>query len=473
MIVSKQLREWLIANGHSPDVKKPNGMPDHAAHKPVVEKLILDGTLTAEKIVQIIKGETMSTTVDPSAVFARPGHVRVKDTSEAFSTKRAVGLHTKTGQQVLNPLSRKPCELPSELDHAKTGAFLKHLAAKSGLFGSVSIPEHEKALLAESCEQDNWSGTVNGEHYDSIAGGTHIKALVDDAASGGVEIVPFFMDANFVTFPLLSGELLPFVDMVSIHKGRRIMGGSIGNPTLAWGQADDIEVGLFDTANLVMPLDSTVFGCAVSVRVGRDFLSDSAGDVGATLTQNVGQRMAAELDRVISVGNGATEPQGILTAAGMLVAPSDNGLVGPPTLDDYTSLFFSVGKQYRSPNLKPRFLSNDTSYMRSRQIAVDPLGPAGVNQLPVLAPLNANQGFNDYVTLGSPHSVQNTIGNSSIAFGCFSKYRLYKRLGLEVQWVNGGETLARRNEVLLVVRGRYAGRLMDVNAFARCNDSQA
>ena len=84
--------------------------------------------------------------VDPSAVFARPGHVRVKDASESFNTKRAVGLHTKTGQTVRNGFSGKLCELPSELDNVCAGVFLKHLAQRSGLFTSIIFPDYEKPL---------------------------------------------------------------------------------------------------------------------------------------------------------------------------------------------------------------------------------------------------------------------------------------------------------------------------------------
>ena len=56
-------------------------------------------------------------------------------------------------------------------------------------------------------------------------------------------------------------------------------------------------------------------------------------------------------------------------------------------------------------------------------------------------------------------SGQNDIANSSIAFVNLAGYRLYRRLGMQVRVETAGSTLARANEKLIVVRGRFAGRL--------------
>ncbi|MBU4271356.1 MAG: phage major capsid protein [Planctomycetes bacterium] len=403
-------------------------------------------------------------TITPEKVFSR---ARVKDAAESYSTKRYVGTHLKTGKEVFNPLSSRMAEWPSEMDHAKSGALLKHLGQRSGLFPGVAMSEHERGLLGE-LSNDEWAGTVGGEYREKIAGG-QVKALLDDSTSGGLEVTPIFFDDQLVTFPLLTGELLPKVDLRDIPRGRRIEGASVGNPTVSWGQGDDVEAGLFTTDSLVAALDSTVFGCCVTVEVGRDFLSDAAVNVGQVLTANIGQRMAAELDKLIASGNGTTQPEGIFTASGLTAINSDNGAGGPPTLNDYISLLFSIGKQYRNQSYAPTFISNDTSFQRSRAIAVDPATPS-TDQRPALAPLTE---INTYRTLGWDHAIQNDIGNPSCVFGAMRKYRLYRRVGMEVRWVDGGKELARKNLVLLVVRSRYAGRVMDASAFAKWTDGQS
>ena len=219
---------------------------------------------------------------------------------------------------------------------------------------------------------------------------------------------------------------------------------------------------------MVLPLDSTVFGVAGSVEVGRDFLCDSPANVGEILTALVGERLRNELDDVIVNGNGTTQPQGIFTIGGVAAIVAANAAAGPPTLADYTNCMFGVAKQYRDKTLGCCFISNDTSYSRSRQIAVDPT--AAADQRPVLANVDS---FSNYKSLGWPHRIENNLGNRSACFVALKKYRIYRRLGLEIRFETGGTTLARRNMVLLVFRGRYAGRLLDINAAARWTNGQA
>lgn len=160
-------------------------------------------------------------------------------------------------------------------------------------------------------------------------------------------------------------------------------------------------------------------------------------------------------------------PTGFNNACGTLTVTA-NAAAGPPTLADYTTLLFSVGKQYRRKNLNLCFVSNDTTYARSKQIAVDPTGAA--DQRPVMSPLTD---INKYETLGWPHRVCNNIANTDCHCLCLSKYRLYRRVGLSVEWHTQGQTLARDNLALLVVRGRYGGQLVDANAGAEWANGQA
>ena len=389
-----------------------------------------------------------------------------KKSSSTYSEKQIEGVHTKTGMPVLNPFTGQPAAYASQREHAKAGALVKHLACRAGV-QAAQLSDHEKDLLIEASE-DVWAGEVSGEHYTKIAAPGRVKALLDDVTSGGLEITPTWFDDAVITFPLLTGELLPHVDLRDVPRGRRIESASIGNPEVSWGQGDNTTVDLFNTASLVAPIDSTVFGCAVAIEVGRDFLADAAVDVGGQLTAVIGQRMQAELDRVIGTGNGTTEPEGIFTASGLTTVATDNDTTGPPTVNDFLELMFSVDKQFRNGAFRPAFVTNDTSYQRSRAIKID-TAETSTDQRPALAPL---VDVNKYSTLGWPHLVQNDVTNSQGAFVALAKYRLYRRAGLQLQFVDGGKELARKNLVLLVARARFAGKLMDTNAAAKWTDGQ-
>jgi HK97 family phage major capsid protein len=206
----------------------------------------------------------------------------------------------------------------------------------------------------------------------------------------------------------------------------------------------------------------------VAIEVGRDFLSDAGVNVGQVLTRLIGERLAAELDRVSAGGNGTTQPEGLVNASGIGSVTTENGAGGPPTLADYLTLMFSIGKQYRSPSNRCAFISNDVSYQRSRSIKIDVNSPS-TDQRPVLG----LEAVNSYVTLDWPHRIQNDLLNTRCAFGALNRYRMYRRTGLELCFERGGKELARKNLTLLVACARFGGPVTDGDAFAIWTSGQS
>lgn len=414
-----------------------------------------------------------TTSPDPQKVFGRSGddRIRVKNPSEAYSEKRSEGRHKKTGEAVIDPIYQRPCETMSEAAMARHGTYFKHLARKAGILREPAT-EHETALLTEVCEKQPWCGRIGQEHYDFIGGDRRVKALIDDASSGGLEISPIEFDSDVISFPLLTGELFPNVDLRPVPRGRRIEGASITTPTMSWGGGDDSSTSLFNTASMVAAIDTTIFVVDGSILIGRDFLSDSPVEVGNILTMLVGERLAQTLDAVVADGNGTTQPEGIFQASGVTSVNAENAGSGPPTLADYISLLFAIGKQYRTPANRVCFVSNDVSYQRSRAIKVDPQS-SSTDQRPVLTG-GDTASFQNYSTLGLPHKIENNnISNRSAAVVALAKYRMYRRMGLEIQFTNEGQTLRRANETLMTYRARFGGRLMDSAAMAKWTDGQS
>ncbi len=62
----------------------------------------------------------------------------------------------------------------------------------------------------------------------------------------------------------------------------------------------------------------------------------------------LGERGAAELDRVIAIGDGTTQPQGIFNTSGLINVNAALGSAGPLTVGDAEALVFAIGKQYRT-----------------------------------------------------------------------------------------------------------------------------
>ncbi len=198
-----------------------------------------------------------TTNPNPSTVFGGSnGSPRVKAASERYTNTKATGKHVRTGDGVKD-FQGRDVMLPSELELAKAGAWLKRLAAKSGQFGSVTLNDHEKQLLDEMIEKDAFCGDFGGTYETSVTG-DRVKTLLSDSTSGGVEINPTFFDDMVVTFPLLHSELLPYVDNRSVPRGSSIETASVGNPSVAWGTAEGTAINLFDTASLIADINTSI-----------------------------------------------------------------------------------------------------------------------------------------------------------------------------------------------------------------------
>ena len=415
--------------------------------------------ITLDEIKELCKeGEPMTVTkaATPERVFS--GNVRVKAPSEAYESKRWSAKHAKTGATIFDQDGAEVSR-PSQMSLAKTGALLKHTARKAGL--SVDWTEHDAALLRESVERDEYASFAGPEWENRVYAPGAAKALIDDSTSGGLEAVPIEFDADVISFPLLNNELLPLVDLKPVSRGRRIAYSSVLTPTASWGGGDDNTGTLFSTAAMVAAIDTTIHTIDVFVEVGRDFLSDSPLNVGALLTELIGERFAAELDSVIADGNGTTQPQGVMQASGTNSVSFSSAAV---TIAKQMNLLFAVGKQYRSAGSNFVFCSNETSYRRLRSLTTGISGDTS---------LSFGMQPEEYQALGRPYKIAATLANTEVFAGAMKKYRLYKRLGMSVEWHTQGSTLARRNMALLAVRARYGGKVMDGSAFGVVTTAEA
>lgn len=386
---------------------------------------------------------------------------RVKDAGSRLSVKRW-SVKRPDGRPLL--FGSTALEHPSERDKAVLGVWFKLALRRNGM--AVEFNEFERSLLAEAAEQDRWVGTTPGGVYygggpDGFAPATTVKALLDDTTSGGLFLNPVTLDQSIVVAPLLSGQLFPLVDLVPVQ-GRRVTTPAMANMQMSWGAASGTAVQPFSTAGLISPLDCAVMPVNGYIEIGNDLLADSPVEIGGTIVGLFGERLKAELDRVLAVGNGTSEPLGIVNTSGLAAVSSDSGVGGPPTVSDYEALIFSVPLQYRQKDWNPCFVGNDVSYRRARGIAV---GPADERRV-----FGMDEG--SYQLLEYPYRVANDLANTQVLFGCLKKYRLFARLGMEVVRESGGRTLTLSNTSLIGLRARYGGRVVDGAAFALMSDCQ-
>ncbi len=455
MILTEKLKQWCRDH-----FELAPSLNDDETFRDLVSRSLIDETLPMKKFRELSGANGSKTGPSADDVFGGNGsHPRVKNPSERYNTTKSVGKHVRTGQPVKNEHGREVVST-SEAEYAKVGAWLKFRAMKDGMPG-ISLTEHERALTDETFGRDLFCGKINGEWKTDISG-SQVKALISDSGSGGAELNPIFFDEAMISFPLLFGELLPLVDLRPVPRGSSVEGASIGNPTLTWNVAEGTSIDLFDTAALAAEINTTIFPVAVAVEIGRDLMADAPADIGRVLLGNITQRMLSELDDVIARGDGTSQPEGVINATGV----TDNAWGGDAaTVADYEGLLFGVGKQYRQASSRHRqvFCSNDTSYARARGIAV---GTADQRRV-------FGMDHEAYTLLNHGHKIVNGLANTDIFYGNMASYRLYRRQAQEVVFESGGKELARKNLSLLIVRGRYGGRVVDSNAFTLTDDALA
>jgi HK97 family phage major capsid protein len=245
----------------------------------------------------------------------------------------------------------------------------------------------------------------------------------------------------------------------------------MGQVSVSWGTAEGTAISLFNTDALITELAIPILACSAAIEWGKDFQADTpVADFGSMVVDEFGQAMLSEIDRVICEGNGTTEPEGFLTASGTISVNADNAATGPYTLGDFIETLFSVPLQYREQGLNGVFISNDTTFMRSRQIKVDPQAST-TDQRPVMSTVEE---VSRYTSLGYPHKISNTgMTNRQLVFLCAKKYRLYRRTGIETMLVDQDWTLARQNKRGFIIRSRMGGKLVDGNACAKIADGQS
>jgi HK97 family phage major capsid protein len=406
-------------------------------------------------------------------------------------TRKGEGVaHPFAGQPAFEGEGHRPLYEPSELDRAVMGAFIKFSVTQAdkrreGVPRKFWMTEHDWGLMQYALHECEWGGTANagsdgfGQNGDAIgiggqSGGQKLsprlqKAILDDATSGGLEAAPILFDDQLIQIPLLHSEFFPKVKVVNITRGRRIEGASIGTVTIT-SSTEGTAISLFNTANFIAAFDTTIFVASGAIEIGLDFLSDSPLDIAGAVAADYQQVMLQWLDSQIIGGDGTTEPEGILSASGTTTVNATNGSGGPWTVGDVEALLFGVSKAYKGgtdPN-RIGFGSLEATYRRIRAIAVSTTDQRRVFGMT----------HEDYKVLmrfwgiGSS-STGGFTSNRQAIFANFARYRMYRRLGLQVTREEAGSTLRRANTMLLIARSRWGGQLEDGAAAAVCADGQS
>lgn len=416
------------------------------------------------------------------SVHADPDQIRLRNPLEQFDATRKAAiapLHTKGGMQHPNAgqqvgIGSDLFDLPSHQDVVKWGAWFKYMLScqieQKALPTSYRLTDLDKHAVNQMIREDAFSGKLKARGKEEAGldvfrrkmNDFEQKALLDDAISGGIEIAPVIFDDMIVTFPLLFGELFPRVKVVPLSTGRRVKSGKLNLPTLTSGTTEGQPIQPYDTSSFIQAFDTPIYNAVGALEYGLDLEEDSPVAFGAQILDAYQRRALEWLDRVIAVGSGTNEPLGLLNTPGIVAVPSVSGIAGPLFVTDAEELQFGIQKQYRSEGgSKPVFVSNDVMYKRFRKVQV---GPGDQRRV-------FGMDHQKYNLLDSDYAIQNDIPNGKIGFFSPQRYRMYRRLGIQMRVETAGRALALSNTKIIVVRMRYGGQMETANAVAAMTDA--
>jgi len=363
--------------------------------------------------------------------------------------------HPQAGRRVRDEATGRALDDSSDRDKAVAGAFaqfeINRSRMKSRRLAFDQLTQHSKELLCYAMENEKWGGASDGgdsaDIKDRKLSPSEQKALIDDATSGGLEAAPIVFDDQVIQTPLLHGELYPLVSTQPLDRGRRVEGVATGTVSASWGGVDDSAISLFNTASYVSAFDTTIFRWEGAIRIGLDFLSDTPIDFGQHITSQYGERLMEDLDDVIAVGNGTTQPEGVMNKTGA----TSVAWGGATSLGNYESTRFGVAKAEHRASVKSSavWIGTETSYQRARAI---PVGASDARRL-------GGMTYDDYSWMQRPYKINESLTNAQIAYVILARYRMYRRRGLTMRTSTEGDTLIRANEMLIVAMARYGGQL--------------
>lgn len=469
------------AGGDPPPRREPAPAPVPAPAAGIDAKEV--NRLLKRQLKRLNLGGTRDGDVNPQSAFLKGTRIRVKEAAEQYDSTKKAAIYPmvrgyKGGIGAVHPMAGQPATIagraldhPSDRDKAVSLAFFRHQVSRSNkreIPQWARMTEHDREMLLYAAHNEKWTGVItDGGSEISIdrqkLSELQIRALLDDSVSGGIEITPVVFDDALILTPVLFGELFPFVDVKTIPRGRRVKGGAVTNPEFTSGVGEGTAIQPFNTSAFVTAFDTAIFPAVAAIELGQDFEEDTPVDLGGQIIEQFGLKAMEWLDRVIAVGNGYDEPQGIFGATAATLITSTFGAAGPPTVSDAEALLFGVPKQFRAEGGKfLAYFSNDYTYRKFRSL---PVGPGDERRL-------YGMDHAEYKLGGYDHKIQNNIADGYLGFANLRKYRMYRRLGMQVRVETGGRQLALTNTRLIVVRMRYGGQLSIGGAAALMKDVQ-
>lgn len=337
--------------------------------------------------------------------------------------------------------------------------------AMRSFLGGGSVPDELRSIMPKAKGEKDDNDFITKELASLGIARAAQQSTAD--ASGGYTIPQGFMVE-------LQKALLAFGGMWSIDPAAPQIGGqpasicrvwrtSSGNDVL-WPNVDDTAQAneaylLAEAGNAETSAQKVTFGAPTTfgafkytsglIRLSSEIIQDSAFDITSEIVDMLGTRIWRGTNRVLTTGDGASKPNGVVTASSYFDTRAF-------TLNDGTAynalvdFFHSVDPAYRG---NARWMFHDTTLREMKKIK-------DANEVPLWNPI---AGVEPSTILGKPYTINQHMadfdtGGKFMLFGDFRKYVI--RIVRNMRIVRLNERFGDTDEIGYVVFFRMDGDLL-------------
>ena len=275
------------------------------------------------------------------------------------------------------------------------------------------------------------------------------KALSEGSESAGGYLVPAEYRAELIRrLPELS-EVFSYVRKVPVISDSGQFPKLDTDVAITWGRAENAAITETDPA--FTNLTWTVRNMSAITYLSRELASDANPNIVDTITALFSEAVAAERDKMIAIGDGATQPEGIYSASGL----SSVAVGGALTYAKLVELKFELKRKYHRT---ARWILSSTNLQRITSITDD-------NNLPIFR--DALVAGETPRILGKSYSIQDDLPDSVIFFGDPAQYLWFDREQMVIEsTTTGGDTFKKHQTAIKVVE-RCDGKLALAEAFVK------
>jgi HK97 family phage major capsid protein len=299
------------------------------------------------------------------------------------------------------------------------------------------------------------AGERSYRFFRAVLGGDilGLKALAEGTSSAGGYLVPAGFREEIIARMPDSAELAPHVRVVPVRTDTGSVPSLATDISVTWTAGGDAENVAFNATDPV--LGSVTWslkrGDAIT-KMSRELVADSQPSIVEFITRLFREAIASERDKMIAVGNGTSQPQGISNASGLTAVD----VAGAIAYDSLIEIEQSLPMKYRA---RGRWIMNGTNLQRIYSMADSQGQP--IFRRDVVAGLPESR------ILGYPVCQQNNLADGEIYFGDLGYYLWFDREEMGVESTTLSGDAFEKHQVWVKVWERADGKVGLPEAFVK------